>query len=80
MEEPTTSYVYDVLDLCRLVDPTMPDPTKLEYLFRGLRPTLVEKIYPLRPRTCTDFMSQVKVFEEAANMANRRDWVSAQLP
>ena len=58
----------------------MPDPTKLEYLFRGLRPTLVEKIYPLRPRTCTDFMSQVKVFEEAANMANRRDWVSAQLP
>ena len=51
MEEPTTSYVYDVLDLWRLVDPTMPDPTKLEYLFRGLRPTLVEKIYPLRPRT-----------------------------
>ena len=46
--KPTTSYIYDVLDLCRLVDLTMPDTTKLEYLFRSLRPTLVEKIYPLR--------------------------------
>jgi hypothetical protein len=25
-------------------------------------------------------ISQVKVFEEAANMANRRGWASAQLP
>jgi hypothetical protein len=80
LEEPTVGYFYDVLDLCRLVDPNMADPTKIEYLFRGLRPTLVEKIYPCRPQTCTEFLAHVKVYEETTNMANRRDWVSAQLP
>jgi hypothetical protein len=80
LEEPTIGYFYDVLDLCRLVDGNMADLTKIEYLFRGLRPTLVEKIYPCRPQTCADFLALVKVYEEAANMANRRDWVSAQLP
>jgi transposase InsO family protein len=79
LEEPTSSYFYDVLDLCRLVDPTMTEDTKLEYLFRGLRPTLVEKIYPLQPVTCAEFLGHVKVFEQAADMANRREWVTAQL-
>ena len=33
-DEPVTDYYYDVLDLCRIVDPTMSEAVKLEYLFR----------------------------------------------
>lgn len=43
IEEAATEYYYDVIDLCQLVDPAMPEATKLDYLFRGLQPSLLEK-------------------------------------
>ena len=76
LEEPTTSYYYDVIDLCRSVNPTMPEAQKLENLFRGLRPTLLEKIYPLRPKTCVEFLAAVKIHTEASMMANRKGWTA----
>ena len=33
IEEPTSSYYYDILDMCRVVNPAMSESAKLEYLF-----------------------------------------------
>ncbi|KZR96121.1 Uncharacterized protein APZ42_009716, partial [Daphnia magna] len=50
----------DVFDLCRVVDPSMAEATKVDYLFGGLRPSLVEKLYPLQPKTGEKCLEAVK--------------------
>lgn len=72
LEEATTTYCYDVFDLCIIVNPIMAKSQRLEFLFRGLRPTLLEKIHPLRPKTCAEFLEMVQILTKATLMANRR--------
>ena len=79
IEESTTNYYYDVIDLCRVVDPTMAEATKVDYLFGGLRPSLVQKFYPLQPKTSEEFLEVVKRFTDAKLLANRRNWPDAVL-
>ncbi|XP_045034364.1 uncharacterized protein LOC123475563 [Daphnia magna] len=79
IEEATTNYYYDVIDLCRVVDPTMAEATKVDYLFWGLRPSLVEKLYPLQPKTGEEFLEAAKRFTDAKLLANRRNWPDAVL-
>jgi hypothetical protein len=79
IEESTTNYYYDVIDLCRVVDPTMAEATKVDYLFGGLRPSLVQKFYPLQPKTSEEFLEVVKRFTDAKLLANRRSWPDAVL-
>jgi hypothetical protein len=79
LDEPTTSYYYDILDLCRVVNSAMPEAAKLEHLFRGLKPSLLEKIYPLKPGTCAEFLASVKIYAEAVVLANRRTWSDSVL-
>ncbi|KAI9555916.1 hypothetical protein GHT06_018446 [Daphnia sinensis] len=57
MDEPTVRYYYEILNLCRLVDPNMLEAHRLEHLFRGLRPALLRKIYPMKPKTCEEFLT-----------------------
>ena len=71
IEEATTNYYYDVIDLCRVVDPTMAEATKVDYLFGGL--------YPLQPKTCEEFLEAAKRFTDAKLLANRRNWPDAVL-
>ena len=40
LNESMTAYYYDVVNLCRSVDPNMPENYKIEALFRGLKPSL----------------------------------------
>ena len=54
----------------------MSEETKLEYLYRGLKASLMEKIYPLRPRTCAEFLAKVKIYTEASMIANRKGWTA----
>ncbi|KAK4028004.1 hypothetical protein OUZ56_017167 [Daphnia magna] len=48
--------------------------TRLEHLFRGLRPTLFRKSYPLKPKTCEEFLALVKSYTEASLMSDTRGW------
>ncbi|KAK4012417.1 hypothetical protein OUZ56_021516 [Daphnia magna] len=54
-----------------VVDPTMAEATKVDYLLGGLRPSLVEKLYPLQPKTGEEFLEAVKRFTDAKLLANR---------
>ena len=78
-DEPTSNYYYDVIHLCRSVNPQMTELNRLEYLYRGLVPWLVEKIYPLNPQTCAEFWTQVKIHTEAATIARNKSSNTANL-
>ncbi|KZS01073.1 Uncharacterized protein APZ42_002379, partial [Daphnia magna] len=44
-----------VLDLCRRVDPNMGEAVKLGHLWRGLKPSVLKKLWSLKPGTCEEF-------------------------
>lgn len=62
--EPTTEYFYDVLNLCRRLIPHMAEANKLRCLWRGLKPTVIEKLWSLKPTTCDGFLEEVKRLQE----------------
>ncbi|KZS05277.1 TE: Gypsy retrotransposon integrase 1-like protein [Daphnia magna] len=74
VNEPTIRYYYEILNLCRLVDPNMSETHQLEHLFRGIQPTLFRKIYPLKPKTCEEFLALAKFYTEASLMSDTRGW------
>ena len=72
--EPAVEYYYDIVNLCRLVDPQMSVARKLGHLFDGLRPTLVEKIWMTQPKTCEEFLTAAKLLSEAAEVVGQGSW------
>lgn len=52
----------------------MSEEAKVDYLFRGLKPTLVEKIWVASPTTTAEFLTALKLHTEASELANRPDW------
>ncbi|KZS17048.1 Uncharacterized protein APZ42_017111 [Daphnia magna] len=57
INEPATEYYYEIINLCRLIDPNMSEEAKLHHLYEGLKPTLVEKIWVLQPKTYIDLLA-----------------------
>jgi hypothetical protein len=74
INEPAAEYYYEVINLCRLVDPNMPEAAKIHHLYQGLKPTLVEKIWVLQPQTCAEFLAAVRRHTKVAEMACNQGW------
>ncbi|EFX69465.1 hypothetical protein DAPPUDRAFT_228655 [Daphnia pulex] len=74
INEPAAEYYYEIINLCRLMDPNMSEEAKLHHLYEGLKPTLVEKIWVLQPKTCADFLAAVRRHTEAAELACNKGW------
>ena len=74
INEPAVEYYYDVVNLCRLVDPQMTEARKLGHLFDGLRPTLIERIYLTQPKTCEEFLKAARLLSEAAEVVGQGSW------
>ncbi|KAK4004341.1 hypothetical protein OUZ56_006079 [Daphnia magna] len=64
IEESTLEYYYDMLDLSRKVDARMVEATELAYLWQGLRPSVLEKLWSLKLTNCDEFLQEVKRFQE----------------
>ena len=75
-DETVTDYYYDMLDLCRIVNRSMREREKIDHLFRGLRPELIEKLWGLRPKTYAEFLRQAQSYQEMlCRVASRRgEW------
>jgi hypothetical protein len=71
-EEDVVSYCYDIVNMCRLVNPAMSQEQKLQYLYRGLKPTLFAKIYPLQPPTTAEFLYSAKLHAETSILLNNK--------
>ena len=74
-----TAYFYDLMDLFPVVEPAMSEVAKLDYLSRGLKPTLLAKFYSLCPRTTAKCFIQGKNHSDTVTLAHRRDWAIAAL-
>jgi hypothetical protein len=60
--------------MCHVINPAMTQTQILEHLYNGLRRSLVKKIYPLRPRTCAEFLELVKIHTETTILLDKRSW------
>jgi hypothetical protein len=74
IEESTLEYYYDVLDLCRRVNARMAEATKLAYLWQGLRPSVLEQLWSLKPTNCDEFLQEVKRFQEMTDRGKQYEW------
>jgi hypothetical protein len=78
IDESPVMYCFDKLNLCNRVDPRMTEGVKLDHLIRGMKPTLVEKVYPsidfANPNTAA-FVQLVQLHHQATWVANSNDWV-----
>ena len=73
-EEDAASYYYDILHICHAVNPNMPQTQQLDFLYIGLHKSLVNKMYPLKPKTCKEFLELLKLHTEASLLLDRRSW------
>jgi hypothetical protein len=75
----TVEFFYDVLDLCGKVDPNMAEPVKLQHLWRGLKPSLVEKFWSMKPATTDEFLTEVKRYQEMTSKTRHEEWAMGML-
>ncbi|KZS10243.1 Uncharacterized protein APZ42_025350 [Daphnia magna] len=75
IEESTIEYFYEILDSCRRVDPNVTETTKLAHLWRGLKPSLLEKLWSLKPSSCDEFLQEIKRYQEMTSRARHEEWV-----
>ncbi|KZS03079.1 Uncharacterized protein APZ42_034284 [Daphnia magna] len=79
LDEPVMTYCYNIVYLCSKLDPNMAEPTKVNHILRGLKPTLLERVYPLVETGVTDtqaLFNLVLRHSQAMHLANRSDWSS----
>ena len=78
IDESPVLYCYEKLNLCRKVDPDMAEGVKLQHLISGMKPTMVERVYPsvnfVVPNT-NAFIQQVQLYHQATWVANSNKWV-----
>ena len=73
-DETVIEYYTDVMKLCRLVDPNMPDACKLDHLYHGLKSSLMKEVLRQAPSTPSTFL------EQARREENLNRLVTASLP
>ncbi|KZS18242.1 Uncharacterized protein APZ42_015657 [Daphnia magna] len=78
-EEDVVSYFYDIVNMCQLVNPNMSKEQQLEYLYRGLKLSLLQKIDPQKPAFTADFLDLAKLHMEATMLANQKVWPQSLL-
>ena len=77
IDESPVIYCFDKLHLCSRVDPRMAEGVKVDHLIRGMKPTLVERIYPYINFANPDsgaFVQLVQLHHQATWVANSNDW------
>ncbi len=81
LEESPVLYCYEKLNLCRKVDPNMAEGVKLQHLIRGMKPAMVERVYPsidfLAPDTAA-FIRQVQLYHQASWIAKTNSWTHTE--
>lgn len=70
--EPVEAYVQDVLNLCQKVNAHMDERSKIKYVLRGLKPSLLEKVMVMTNDTLANVMLNIRKVETARFMAGQR--------
>jgi hypothetical protein len=67
------AYFWDVIDLCKKVDPNMSEEDQVKHATDGLLPKLKEKIIPYQVTTRKDFIKQAKLLVEAVEAGMEKE-------
>ena len=60
-EETPEEFYYDVMKLCDKVDLKMSDEEKIEYLYKGMEPTMARELAMHHPKTPEEILAQIQV-------------------
>ena len=72
--EDPVEYYYDVLNMCRMLDPQMSEERKMDYLYQGIRPdSLLGEVYKQQPSTCREILDFLKLDQEAKSLMPAAD-------
>lgn len=83
VEEPVMTYCYNVIYLCSKLDPNMPEQAKVNHILRGLKPALLDRVYPHINPGVTDttaLFTLLQSHSQASHLANQSEWSSRVLP
>ncbi|CAF4642281.1 unnamed protein product [Rotaria sp. Silwood2] len=69
-DEAAIEYYTDVMKLCKLVDPTMTDASKLDHLYHGLKPSLMKEVLRRAPSTPAEFLENARQEENLDRLVN----------
>ena len=74
-DESGVDYYYDVIALCKVVDPVMTEPDKVNHLMRGLGACLTFNIYKKinEIKTAEGFLKMVRSEEEAVSLFKKKN-------
>jgi hypothetical protein len=48
-------------------------------MWRGLKPSLTEKLWSLKPASCDEFLREVRRYQEMTSRARQEDWAMGML-
>ncbi|CAF4326803.1 unnamed protein product, partial [Rotaria sordida] len=65
-----TQYYDKIIELCKKVDPVMPDSLKLKYLMAGIKESLKTHVALQDPQTTEGFLSSAKKIEDVLSLTN----------
>lgn len=60
IDEPIIEYYTDVMKLCKTIDPTMTDTSKIDHLCHGLKQSLLREVLRHAPKTPAEFLEHAK--------------------
>lgn len=72
INQSTTQYYDRVIELCKKVDPVMPDSLKLKYLMGGIKDSLKTHVALQDPKTTEAFLSSARKIEDIIACANQK--------
>ncbi len=79
VDESPVAFCYAVLSLCNKVDPAMVEATKIQHLLGGLKPAMVDRIYPFIDFANPDsreFIRLVQLHNQASWIAQSNGWAN----
>jgi hypothetical protein len=74
------SYIYDVLDMCRQIDDTMPDKLRIRHVRRGLNSDLYDSLAAASQSNLKEFLSAVKGAEALRFLKKEKNQPTELIP
>lgn len=74
-EEPYTSFIEDILSLCKRCNPEMSDAEKIRYILKGIREDAFQLLVGKGFTTVSEVLAFCKTLQDARNLRNRETYV-----
>lgn len=79
LEEPAVNYCHEVLTLCTKLDPNMQDAIKIQHMLKGLRPTIMQRVFSFvtHESTAQEILGRVRLESQSDMLVQASNWMSS---